>query len=91
MAGWNGLTGARGVAMPLIATGLIQAHVVDLTTALLLCLVPAVMGLAMYLDPPLPSELGSLRTRSRPSWLRWPGIRPGAEAVKASLPEQPAA
>jgi len=91
MAGWNGLTGARGVAMPLIATGLIQAHVVDLTTALLLCLVPAVVGLAMYLDPPLPSGLGSLRTRSRPSWLRWPGIRPGAEAVKASLPEQPAA
>ncbi len=91
MAGWNGLTGARGVAMPLIATTLVQAHVVDLTAALLLCLVPAVIGLAMFLDRPLPLDLGRLRARSRPSWPGWPRARSGMDTVKAPLPEQPAA
>lgn len=67
MAGWNGLTGARGVAMPLLATALVQAHAVDLTSALLLCLVPAVAGLLLYLDPPMPSRLaaGSLTAVGR--------------------------
>lgn len=65
MAGWNGLTGARGVAMPLLATGLVQVHAVDLTTALLLCLVPAVVGLVLFLDRPLPRWLARVARRAR--------------------------
>ncbi len=69
MAGWNALTGARGVAMPLLATGLVQAGLVDLTTALLLCLVPAVIGLMLFLDrrPRVPLRIQAIRWR--PTWL----------------------
>ena len=71
MAGWNALTGARGVLMPLLATGLVQLHVVDLTAALLLCLVPAATGLVMYFDWPIAVELRQ-RTVRRPAWLSRP-------------------
>lgn len=56
MAGWNGLLGARGIVMPLLVTVLVQARVVNLTSALLLCVVPAGMGLVLFLERPLPSR-----------------------------------
>ncbi len=56
MAGWNAVTGLRGVAAALLAGALVQARVVDVTTALLLCLVPAGIGVALYLDLPLPTR-----------------------------------
>ncbi len=69
MAGWNAVTGGRGVLVPLVATTLVQAHVVDLTTALLLCLVPAVVGLVLYLDRPLPARIRWPIARRRPASL----------------------
>jgi hypothetical protein len=66
MAGWNGLTGARGVAMPLLATGLVQTHVVDLTQALLLCLVPAAIGLALFFQPSVAAVSVRVLRRGRP-------------------------
>lgn len=69
MAGWNTLTGGRGVLMPLLATALVQAGLVDLATALLLCLVPAVVGLILYLDRPRPVWIGRDAVRRRPAWL----------------------
>jgi len=49
MAGWNALTGARGVAAPIISSALVQSGLVDLSTGLLLCLVPAILGAMVYL------------------------------------------
>ncbi len=90
MAGWNALTGARGVAMPLIASALVQAGVVDLTVALLLCLVPAVIGLVMFLDRPLPAAIDRLRRRlSRPLPAR--RRRDGVVGASATVPAQPQA
>ena len=48
MAGWNALTGARGVAAPILSSALVQSGLVDLSTGLLLCLVPAALGAIVY-------------------------------------------
>jgi MFS family permease len=48
MAGWNALTGARGVAAPIISSALVQSGMVDLSTGLMLCLVPAALGAIVY-------------------------------------------
>lgn len=68
MAGWNALTGARGVLMPLLATSLVQLHILDLTTGLLLCLVPAIAGMVMYFDRPTPVVIDS---RIEHRWSAW--------------------
>ncbi len=94
MAGWNSLTGARGVAMPLIASALVQAGVLDLTSALVLCLVPALVGLAMFFERPLPRgirELGRAvaeRRRRHPVGAGWLRRRIPPEPT---LPEPPPA
>lgn len=61
MAGWNSVTGARGVVAPLLATALVQAGIVDVTGALLLCLAPATLGMAMYCGLPVPSPRAVVR------------------------------
>jgi MFS transporter, DHA1 family, staphyloferrin B biosynthesis exporter len=71
MAGWNAVTGARGVLMPLVATSLVQLHVVDLTTGLVLCLLPAIVGMIMYFDRPLPATIRAAKV-GRPAWLSRP-------------------
>ena len=61
MAGWNSLTGLRGVIAAMLAGVLVQAGIVDVTSALLLCLVPAVIGLAIYLGLPVPAIATRMR------------------------------
>jgi MFS family permease len=48
MAGWNSLTGIRGLAAPFVATGLVQAGVLSVTDALLACAVVTLVGVGMY-------------------------------------------
>jgi hypothetical protein len=61
MAGWNSLTGIRGMIAALAASVAVQAGLVDVTTALALCLVPATVGLLVYLDLPVADTLARLR------------------------------
>ncbi len=49
LAGWNTVTGARGLAAPFVAAGLVQAGVLDVTGALLVCVGVAAVGAAMFL------------------------------------------
>ncbi len=49
MAGWNSLTGARGVAAPFIASGLVEAGLVDVTGGLLLCALTSAVGTLLFL------------------------------------------
>lgn len=49
MAGWNALTGVRGVAAPFVATGLVQLGVLSVTGALLGCAVATAIGVLLYL------------------------------------------
>ena len=48
MAGWNAVTGARGIAAPLVATGLVQAGILDLSGALVACVVTTATGTWLY-------------------------------------------
>lgn len=57
MAGWNAVTGARGVLAPMVVSSAVQVGLVDVTGALLLCLLPASAGLALYLDLRIPAGL----------------------------------
>ena len=48
LAGWNALTGLRGMAAPFAAGALVSAGLVSVTTALLLCGVVAAIGAWLY-------------------------------------------
>ena len=61
MAGWNSLTGLRGMAAAMAASVAVQAGLVDVTTALALCLVPATLGLLVYLDLPVAATVARVR------------------------------
>lgn len=72
MAGWNALTGLRGVAAPFIATGLVQLGVLSVTSALLACGLATGVGVALYLRTVVPTEvrLGLPALRRRLAALR---------------------
>jgi MFS family permease len=48
LAGWNTVTGARGLAAPFVAGGLVQLGLVSLTTALLLCALVGAVGVVLF-------------------------------------------
>jgi MFS family permease len=58
MAGWNALTGARGIVAAFLMSALVQAGVVDVTTGLLLCAASSVLGVALFVRtrPAVPVE-----------------------------------
>jgi MFS family permease len=48
MAGWNALNGARGIFAPIVSSVLVQARVLDVTTALLVCAAVSLVGVGVY-------------------------------------------
>ena len=48
MAGWNALTGARGIAAAFLMSGLLQAGFVDVTSGLLLCAASSAIGVVLF-------------------------------------------
>lgn len=55
MAGWNALTGIRGVAAPFLATGLVQFGILSVTGALLACAAFTAIGMVLYLRSVVPA------------------------------------
>jgi MFS family permease len=58
MAGWNALTGARGIAAAFLMSGLLQAGLVDVTSGLLLCAASSSIGVVLFVrtKPGVPVE-----------------------------------
>ena len=58
MAGWNALTGARGIAAAFLMSGLLQAGLVNVTSGLLLCAASSAIGVALFVrtKPGVPVE-----------------------------------
>jgi MFS family permease len=48
MAGWNALTGARGIAAAFLMSALLQAGLVDVTSGLLLCAATSAVGVVLF-------------------------------------------
>ena len=48
MAGWNAVTGARGVVAAFLMSALLQVGVVDVTTGLLACAAAAMVGVVLF-------------------------------------------
>jgi MFS family permease len=48
LAGWNTVTGARGLAAPFVAAGLVQLGILGVTSALLLCAGVAAVGVVLF-------------------------------------------
>jgi MFS family permease len=48
MAGWNALTGARGIAAAFLMSALVQAGLVDVTAGLLLCAAASAVGVVLF-------------------------------------------
>jgi MFS family permease len=58
MAGWNAITGARGIAAAFLMSGLLQLGVVDVTTGLLMCAASSAVGVVLFVRtrPGVPVE-----------------------------------
>lgn len=48
MAGWNAITGARGIAAAFLMSALLQLGIVDVTSGLLLCAVASAIGVVLF-------------------------------------------
>ena len=48
MAGWNAITGARGIAAAFLMSALLQIGVVDVTSGLLLCAAVSAVGVVLF-------------------------------------------
>ena len=48
MAGWNSITGARGIVAAFTMCILLQVGIVDVTTGLLLCAALSAIGVVLY-------------------------------------------
>jgi hypothetical protein len=48
MAGWNAITGARGIAAAFLMSALLQLGIVDVTSGLLLCAVSSAIGVVLF-------------------------------------------
>jgi MFS family permease len=61
MAGWNALTGARGIVAAFLMSGLLQAGLVDVTSGLLLCAASSAIGVVLFVrtKPGIPVESGA--------------------------------
>jgi hypothetical protein len=49
MAGWNAITGARGIVAAFLMSVLLQLGVVDVTSGLLLCAVTSAFGVVLFI------------------------------------------
>jgi hypothetical protein len=48
MAGWNAITGARGIAAAFLMSALLQLGLVDVRTGLLLCAATSGLGVLLF-------------------------------------------
>ncbi len=55
MAGWNAITGARGIVAAFLMSALLQAGIVDVTAGLLLCAVATGIGVVLYARAGMPA------------------------------------
>jgi MFS family permease len=70
LAGWNAITGARGIAAAFAMSLLLRADLVDVTSALLLCAAASTVGVGLFLRAAAPRPLtvgGQRLTRLRPT------------------------
>ena len=49
MAGWNAITGARGIVAAFLMSALLQVGLVDVTSGLLLCAASSAVGVALFM------------------------------------------
>ena len=66
MAGWNAITGARGIAAAFLMSALLQVGVVDVTSGLLLCAAASAVGVVLFArvnaNSPSPEPVPAPRT-----------------------------
>jgi Major Facilitator Superfamily. len=58
MAGWNAITGARGVVAAFLVSILLQIGIVDVTTGLLMCAATSSIGVVLYLRASTDTSVG---------------------------------
>jgi len=82
MAGWNAITGARGIVAAFLMSGLLQLGLVDVTSGLLLCAVSSAVGVVMFarVNPNAPEPVPAA-----------PAPEPASRPVPARSPALPRA
>jgi len=64
MAGWNAITGARGIAAAFLMSALLQLGVVDVTSGLFVCALSSAFGVLLFarVDPNAPASVAVPRS-----------------------------
>ena len=78
MAGWNAITGARGIAAAFVMSALLQAGLIDVTGGLLLCAVVSMVGVGIFVR-----AKAGVPVESR-AWELVPAARPRAASAVVS-------
>jgi MFS family permease len=82
MAGWNAITGARGIAAAFVMSILVQLGVVDVTVGLLLCAMASIFGVLLFVrtDATSPAEATDTVVAPTPTPVLAPGSQVPASA-----------
>jgi MFS family permease len=78
MAGWNAITGARGIVAAFLMSALLQVGLVDVTTGLLLCAASSAVGVVLFMRT---KPAVAVETRA---WEIAPSPRPRASGAIAA-------
>jgi MFS family permease len=77
MAGWNAITGARGIVAAFLMSVLLQLGVVDVTSGLLLCAATSGLGVALFV------RAGRSHAERVPTSAAPAALEPAAPAVRS--------
>jgi MFS family permease len=77
MAGWNAVTGARGIVAAFTMSVLLQVGIVDLTAGLLLCAGVSAVGVVLFAQTSAAPQTAQVPERSRVT-RAWQGVRAAA-------------
>jgi len=67
MAGWNAITGARGIVAAFLMSTLLQLGFVDVTSGLLICAATSAIGVALFVRAGRPANAASTARAASPS------------------------
>jgi hypothetical protein len=80
MAGWNALTGARGIVAAFLMSALLQVGLIDVTFGLLACAATSAIGVAMFVRASRSVASAAVGATERVK------ATPATAGVKASVP-----
>jgi nitrate/nitrite transporter NarK len=85
MAGWNALTGARGIAAAFLMSVLLQLQIVSVTTGLLLCAATSAFGMVLFIRAGRALAAPTSTSATSPAGSPVPATRAAQAAIRPTV------